>query len=272
MMGFHHDDFVAHLLEKGGWEIVNLPAIAVHDEQYVLSTGQKFTRLKGEALHSEREPLSVLLELEKSMLPLNFATQYQQMPMIPDGNLVKLSWFGRYPHPPADQGATIYQSWDTASKDGENNDYSACITWLYKDGEYYVLDVYRAKLEFPALRDAVIAQRKKWTIMETPPMVVMEEASAGIGLIQDLKKYGIRIKPIIVKGNKVERLVDCSFRIHGGTVHSPQERTWLADFENELAAFPRGRHDDQVDAMSLFLNWHPYRPKAGFSQVTGLTY
>jgi len=34
---------------------------------------------------------------------------------------------------------------------------------------------------------------------------------------------------------------------------------WLADFENELLAFPNGRYDDQVDALLLFLDWFAKR-------------
>jgi hypothetical protein len=35
----------------------------------------------------------------------------------------------------------------------------------------------------------------------------------------------------------------------------PIDAPWLADFENELLAFPSGRYDDQVDALLLFLDW-----------------
>jgi phage terminase large subunit-like protein len=34
-----------------------------------------------------------------------------------------------------------------------------------------------------------------------------------------------------------------------GQVFFPREAPWLVDFENELLAFPNGRHDDQVDAV-----------------------
>ena len=33
----------------------------------------------------------------------------------------------------------------------------------------------------------------------------------------------------------------------------PQEAPWLRDLEDELFAFPNGRHDDQVDALSQAL-------------------
>ena len=32
----------------------------------------------------------------------------------------------------------------------------------------------------------------------------------------------------------------------------PRHAPWLADFKHELMTFPAGKHDDQVDALSLF--------------------
>jgi phage terminase large subunit-like protein len=38
-------------------------------------------------------------------------------------------------------------------------------------------------------------------------------------------------------------------------VHLPRAADWLDDFLLELLAFPYGRHDDQVDSVSQYLNW-----------------
>ena len=44
-------------------------------------------------------------------------------------------------------------------------------------------------------------------------------------------------------------------RFEAGHVLLPKEAPWLATFLDELLAFPRGRHDDQVDSVSQFLKW-----------------
>ena len=46
-----------------------------------------------------------------------------------------------------------------------------------------------------------------------------------------------------------------SAKIEAGHVHLPREADWLDDFLLELLAFPYGRHDDQVDSVSQYLNW-----------------
>jgi hypothetical protein len=43
--------------------------------------------------------------------------------------------------------------------------------------------------------------------------------------------------------------------IENGFVHLPKEAAWLAEYLHELAAFPRGRHDDQVDSTAQMLDW-----------------
>ncbi len=43
--------------------------------------------------------------------------------------------------------------------------------------------------------------------------------------------------------------------MEAGHVLLPKEAPWLAVFLEELLAFPRGRHDDQVDSVSQFLKW-----------------
>ena len=43
--------------------------------------------------------------------------------------------------------------------------------------------------------------------------------------------------------------------IENGFVRLPQEAPWLAEYLHELALFPHGRFDDQVDATAQFLDW-----------------
>ena len=46
------------------------------------------------------------------------------------------------------------QSWDTANKSGELNDFSVCTTWgVYNNGKYYLLDVSRRRLNYPELSE-----------------------------------------------------------------------------------------------------------------------
>jgi phage terminase large subunit-like protein len=56
-----------------------------------------------------------------------------------------------------------------------------------------------------------------------------------------------------VQGCRSRKIDPAGFE--AGRIVLPVEAPWLADFENELLAFPSGRYDDQVDALLLFFDW-----------------
>jgi len=63
MQRLHEDDLVGHVLAQEEWEILRFPAIAETDEEHQIETiwgPERFTRRRGEALHSDREPLETL--------------------------------------------------------------------------------------------------------------------------------------------------------------------------------------------------------------------
>lgn len=256
MQRLHVDDLAGHLLEQGGWTHLNLPAIALKDEEIEIGEDLFCYRREGEALHQNREPLSALEIIKQDMGSFHFNAQYQQSPVPDEGNLVKWDWFGIFTEPPgADDKGRIVQSWDMAVKDGENNDYSVCITAHVFHKEIHILDIFRKKLDYPSQRKAVIAQAQKYNTN----IILIEAAANGSPLVADLKhlnKPGIPTPiAVIPRGSKVERLSVESHRIEAGDVRLPEKAPWGDDFRIELLAFPHGRHDDQVDALSQLLTW-----------------
>jgi hypothetical protein len=43
--------------------------------------------------------------------------------------------------------------------------------------------------------------------------------------------------------------------IENGFVYIPEAAPWLAEYLHEMAVFPNGKHDDQVDSTAQFLDW-----------------
>ena len=87
-----------------------------------------------------------------------FAAQYQQQPVAPGGAMIKRSWVRRYDQLP--KSGQVIQSWDVANKQGEENDYSVCTTWLIHENRYYLIDVLRGRFDFPTLRTKVSEHAK----------------------------------------------------------------------------------------------------------------
>ena len=169
------------------------------------------------------------------------------------GGLVKRDWFKAYAKAPARKaGDRIVQSWDTASKAEESNDWSVCTTWLVREQSAWLLEVWRAKLEFPDLRRQIKQLAEHWQT----GLILIEEAGSGVQLIQDLKTEArLSVRGMIPRNDKATRLLSVSHLIEGGRIAVPEDALWLADFQREISLFPNGKHDDQVDSLSQFLIW-----------------
>ncbi len=253
MQRLHVDDLAGHLLERGGWEHLNLPAVAEIDELIPIARGKVHARRIGELLHPEREPQSVLDEMKLALGAAGFAAQYQQQPVPLGGNMIDWAWFRRFRGDLGrDDCDSIVQSWDTASKPGELNDYSVCTTWLIRCETFYLLDVLRERLGAPELRRRVVQKYRDYR----PECVLIEDKGSGISLIQELRHAGeMHVVARNPEGDKILRAHSQSARIEAGQVFLPETAPWLDEFQREVMAFPHGRHDDQVDSLSQFLIW-----------------
>lgn len=262
MQRVHVDDLVAHVLEKGEWEVLNLPAIADKNETFVLLNGKVVGRRAGEPLHIAREPLHVLEKQRRDMGEFHFNTQYQQAPAPPGGNMIKRKWFMSYDDPPVSMfGDRIIISWDVAITSSDRSDWSVGTVWHQRGKQFYLLDVIRKRMAFPELRRAVVDTANKFH----RPVVLIEDVSIGTSLIQQLKAEGkVRVIGIRPQGSKVDRMSAQSPVIESGSLLLPRSAPWLEAYLAELVAFPTGKNDDQVDSTSQALNWgDPAQPRCG---------
>src|SRR5262249_32455179 len=146
----------------------------------------------GDLLHPERENEAALHELENSMGSMEFSAQYQQAPVPPGGNLIKWSWFKFYDAPPAQRpGDRLIVSWDTAMTSTQLADFSVCVVLLVRGETVYVLDVTRARLEYPELKRAVLSHHKRWRQVVPAYSLLIEKKGSGLSLIQDLRRENI---------------------------------------------------------------------------------
>lgn len=256
MQRLHLDDLVGYAIEKGGWEVINLPAIAEEYTEHVYETlyGQrKVVRPPGSPLHGERESLETLAIIKANMSEYQFYSQYQQSPVPLGGGMIKHEWLQRYEtHELPESFEMIVQSWDTASKVHNFSDFSVGITLGIKNKKIYVIDIKRERMDFPTLRRAALAAYNQYK----PNTILIEDASSGTQLVQDLKEQDIYcVKPVRPEGDKKSRLFAQASIFDSGKVYLPTHARWVDDFIHELTAFPSAKFDDQVDAMSQALTY-----------------
>jgi predicted phage terminase large subunit-like protein len=253
MQRLHVGDLAGHFLQQGGWRHLNLPAVAFMDERIAIGPERYHTRKVGDLLHPERESTATLEAMKVAMGSAVFSAQYQQSPVPPGGHLINWDWFQWYD--PTDLTIDeIVISWDTAMKVTELSDYSVGTVWGVKGDFYYLLDLIRARLIFPALKREVIAVYERWA-QQDKPTILIEDAGSGTSLLQELHDLNIPCVGIRAEGDKKVRMSAQTAKIEAGAVYLPRSAAWLDNLRTELLAFPFGSHDDQVDSISQALAW-----------------
>jgi predicted phage terminase large subunit-like protein len=252
----HEDDPPAHLLAKG-YDHLCLPAIAEKDEHIAVGRGVFHHRKVGDLLGRAGITADKLEAERRKMGAYHFSSQHQQNPVAPGGNIVRLEWFPSYDEEfEREDFQCVVQSWDTASSDLDGADYSVCLTFGWREKRWHLVDVLRQRLDFPELKRAVNWQHHRWT----PDVVLIEDANSGKSLWQEFRATRAW-RPVMWKPDrsKEERLIGVTGQLEAGMLALPVDAPWLDDFRRELRAFPYGRNDDQVDALSQFFEYYLLR-------------
>lgn len=258
MQRLHQDDLVGEVTEREDWDLLSLPAIAQHDECYPIDGplwGGAFIRKAGEALHPERDSVATYEAIRETVGEYNFQSQYQQSPLPREGGLIKREWIRYYdPEELPERFSYLLQSWDTAQKDGEMNDFSVCTTWGLFDGRYYLLHTFRKRCTFPVLKRAVVDLYNRLR----PAKLLIEDKSSGISLVQELQSegvYGIEAYKPLPGSDKHIRLAAQSIKFEAGHVYLPRNEPWLDEYVQEIIGFPGSKYDDQVDSTTQALDY-----------------
>lgn len=241
---WHHDDLAGWLLREHadeGWDVLDLPAIAEKNGD---------GRLEGEALWPERFSAEHLASIRRAVGGATWTALYQQRPTAEEGSVFRRDWWQRYSELPT--FTRIILSLDTAYKTGRSNDFSVCTVWGEAATGYFLLDVWRARVEFPQLKRELARLALEWR----PSAILIEDKASGQSLIQELRQATrFPVIPIQVDSDKISRAHAASPMVEAGRVFLPQSATWLADYLDELSQFPVAVHDDQTDSTTHALNY-----------------
>jgi len=252
MQRVHLNDLSGYLMEAGGWTVLSLSAVAEQDETIVIGDNEFHVRRASEALHPEIESVESLTALQIKIGSDVFAAQYQQSPVPPGGGMIKREWLRYYRTLPArTYYSRIIQSWDTAAKDGAQNDWSVCTTWMLLDNRFYLIYLSRGRYDYPTLKSVAIGLAQKYR----PETILIEDASTGTALAQELPRvyFGGAVTLVPIERDKLGRCYVNQAKFEAGDVLFPEGAPFLPVLEAELLTFPQGKNDDQVDSISQAL-------------------
>ncbi|MFC1220748.1 phage terminase large subunit [Pasteurella multocida] len=227
------------------WEVVKYPAIATHDEEY---------RKAGEALHPERYDIKALNKIKRTLIPRDWEALYQQNPVSADGDYFKKEHFRLYDTAPDISTLRVYAAWDLAIGKKDSNDFTCgVVVGIDRSNDIWVLHRYYGRWSADELIQKFFECQDTWS----PALQGIEHGQIEMTLepfilkeINEKKKKFSYIK-LKTRGNdKMTRARPIQGRMEQGRVHFPRQAPWFQEMQNEMLAFPAGKHDDQVDALA----------------------
>jgi predicted phage terminase large subunit-like protein len=264
----HEDDLFGHLIRRGGWTHLCLPAEYDPDHPYRCADDPRTT--PGEPLWPQQWSPHALAELKTHLGGYATAGMLQQLPAPSSGGIFQRSCWQWYPPGAPPRFDRILQSWDLAFTDTPTADFVVGQVWGLCGADRYLLHQTRDRLDFTATLAAIRAQTR-WVDHHHPGhhahAIVIERAANGAAVANVLQHEIAGLRAVAVEGDKVNRAHAVTPQIEAGNVYLPgapntegtnYDRTrtsrWVQDLVDEAAAFPNAAHDDQVDALTQALH------------------
>jgi predicted phage terminase large subunit-like protein len=187
--------------------------------------------------------------------------------------IIKRKHFKMWPaNKPTPELEYVIASYDPATSEKTINDPTACEVWgIFQQQDAglaaILLDAWDEHLSYPELRRKVIDDFKEvvygadntFAKGRKADLILMEDKSAGISLIQELQGSGVPVQGYNPgRADKVQRLNIVAPMVSKGKVFIPEDpnqkgevASWAKRFIRQLCSFPEAKgHDDYVDAFS----------------------
>lgn len=264
---WHEDDLAGRLIDdmnKGGesWEIIRLPMEAEENDPIGRKPGERLwsTYFTEEKVKTAKQD------------PRSWYALYQGQPRPGSGGEFTRECIKYYEADPktVSEGLNIYICVDSAGsrkrdKNSSNRDYTAVwVIGLGSDRNFYVLDLYRDRLDLTARGKLIMHLHRKWK----PREIRYEQYGLAADVeyiyeLQERENYRFSITEVggteVSKENRIRWLLpvmkDQKRFYFPQTMHRTGSdgvvHELIEEFiEQELLAFPVGRHDDMLDALS----------------------
>jgi predicted phage terminase large subunit-like protein len=274
--------------ESDQFVIIRYPALAEADEyltpeglihrvdpeQLLLDPPPENSRLlrpKGESLHPERYPTKMMENYRANMHPRIWSALYQQNPVPDEGMYFKAEWFRTEPTPPMIRKRHIFQAWDFAIGEKQQNDFTVGATILQDENNFlHVLDVVRFKGDTFVIIEEILNALAKWSLYPDTPVTLGFEDGQIWRAIKPVLEMRMSERSLFPPYEVLKPLTDKLVRARALQGRMQQGRVifleaeWLHSTKQEMMRFPAGTHDDIVDALSwacnLVVNKAPPRP------------
>ena len=257
----HEEDLSADLLESGGWTHLALPIIAPKDQSYKTAYGC-WNRRKGELLRPDADDIDDIERLPGRLVNPPFELLYQQDVEAQSLPALTAEHFPSYDED-AIRNLPHFLSVDPGTDEGAERSHSVVQVWASNGHDQFLVKQVRKRCDFDALLKHVTRLARDYT----GAPILIEKTANGPALLSKLsKRHRARAVAIVPRDSKTTRFRRHYDKYLAGRIRIQNDASFRDKFIEEVTSFPHGRHDDQVDAMTQFLDYLAKRDDIDFGR------
>lgn len=154
---------------------------------------------------------------------------------------------------PASRPKTYYAGVDFAISQGQRSDYTVVVVVSVDDtGQMEVEDIYRGRWDALEIFENMFEVQQRYDISLWVAESGAIQKSLGPFLFDEMRKRRVfmPIEVVTATKDKESRARSIQARMRAKAVWFDKDKRWYPDFHEELRRFPKGMHDDQVDAFA----------------------
>lgn len=218
-------------------------------------TGNLRDHTNFQALWPEKFTRNVLEKLYREKGPYEFSAQYLNNPVPDDDAVFKRTWFHYYDETEL-RGRPLnkFIAVDPAISLEKEADYTAIVTvGIDHFHNWYILDIFRDRVTPHQLIDQLYVAYERWHPIEIAIENVAFQKVLQYSLNEEGRKRRKYLPVVEVKPEqrtKDERIRGLQPLYANGVVLHHKDLVYNDYLEDELSRFPRGQHDDIIDALS----------------------
>lgn len=253
---WHMDDLYAEIMEKESayFDIMIRKIVEKGKIIFPKKFNKRFDPVAKDWIYTDRPCMDYITALKASKEPGEFSAQYMNQPIDEENQLFKPTYFKTYDRRP--ERLYVSMTIDPAISEKQSADYFAInVSGMDENHNIYILDSLKGRWRTSEQIDNIFTTYLKWKPSVIGLETVAYQKALKFWLEEKMRERGVHF-PIteLKRGNNQTK----EFRIkalepyyrEGKVFHA----SWMKTLEEELLAFPKGRHDDEIDALASQLD------------------
>lgn len=241
----HFDSLLENIMDDPEWVSKRYAAHKSWDD---------FTEILWPEQFDETRLRTIRQQFINTRMPDGYTQEYLSTPLSNENSYFKREWFSDFTYSDYDAPKEYYVGVDFAISKKQTADRTViAVVGVNRYGVTFVEHVRKGRWDSKEIVDNLFEVSEQFDVQVWYMEKGAIQKSIGPFLSDEMVKRNnyLNVVEMLPATDKEMRAKPIQGRMRNGGLRFDKSADWYDDFEMEMLRFPRGAHDDQVDALSL---------------------